>query len=87
LVLIEAMAAGIAVIGTDVPGIRDVVRHEKTGLLVPPADPAALAKAIQRIIDDSALRQNLIAAGRESVARYFSWPPVLEHYRKVLGIS
>jgi glycosyltransferase involved in cell wall biosynthesis len=87
LVLIEAMAAGIAVIGTDVPGIRDVISHGNNGLLVAMADPSALARAIGRIISDSALRQKLIAAGRESVARDFSWPPVLERYRDVLKIE
>src|SRR5947209_8016752 len=52
LVLIEAMAAGIPVVATDVAGIRDVVKNEVTGLLVPPAQPRRLADAINRLLDD-----------------------------------
>ena len=57
LVLIEAMAAGVPVVATDVPGIRDVVRHERNGLLVPPRNAAALAAAIKRVLDDVGLRR------------------------------
>src|SRR5438309_425055 len=52
LVLIEAMAAGLPVIATDVAGIHDVVRPNETGLLVPPGDASALAMAISRVITD-----------------------------------
>lgn len=86
LVLIEAMAAGVPVIGTDVDGIRDVVAHERTGLLVPVADPSAIATAIARLRDDTALRERLIAAAREEVARRFAWPSVIARYRDVLQV-
>jgi len=64
-VLVEAMAAGCAVVATDVGGVRDLVADGVTGLLVPPADPRALAAAVGRVVDDAALRARLSAAARE----------------------
>jgi glycosyltransferase involved in cell wall biosynthesis len=87
LVLIEAMAAGVPVVATDVPGIRDVVRNGETGLLVPVASPAALAQAIKSMLNDSQLRDRLIANGREDVRRRFSWDIVLPRYQKLLEIA
>lgn len=60
--LIEALAAGRAVVATDVGGVAEVVRPGHTGLLVPPNDAAALADAMQRLLADPALRA---AFGRE----------------------
>ena len=51
-VLLEALALGTPVVSTPVTGIPEVVRHEETGLLVPEADPAALADAIAQTLDD-----------------------------------
>ncbi len=84
LVLIEAMAAGVAVIATDVSGIRDVVRDGQTGLLVPARSPRALAQAIQRMVKDEALRARLVEAGRKDVERRFAWTEVIELYRQLL---
>lgn len=56
--LLEAMACGCAVIGTDVPGISEVIRHGETGLLVE-QNPEALREAIQRLISDAELRAQL----------------------------
>jgi glycosyltransferase involved in cell wall biosynthesis len=86
LVLIEAMAAGVPVIATDVPGIRDVVQHNQTGLLVPVGDPKRLAEAIQQVADDPSLRQRLTVAGQAEVARRFGWGAVLQQYREVLKL-
>ncbi len=84
LVLIEAMAAGIPVIATDVPGIRDVVRHEQTGLLVPPRSPGLLAAAIERVREDAALRDQLIANAHADVSHRYRWETVTEQYRRLL---
>ena len=84
LVLIEAMAAGVPVVATRVPGIREVVRDEQTGLLTPPADPPALAAAIERVLHDDALRARLIANGRQEVAAKYTWDRVLPQYRNLL---
>ena len=84
LVLIEAMSAGVPIVGTDVPGIRDVVTHEQTGLLVPPRSPTLLAGAIRRMMNDVPLREDLADAALQHVRARFGWEPVLEQYRAVL---
>lgn len=87
LVLIEAMAAGVPVVAAHVPGIRDVVRDGETGLLVPPGAPAQLAAAIDRVLDDAALRARLIREGLDDVRRRFSWEAVLPKYLSVLALN
>ena len=59
IVVIEAMAAGKTIVASDVGGIPEIVRPGRSGLLVAPGDPAALASAMQRLIDDGALRTRL----------------------------
>jgi glycosyltransferase involved in cell wall biosynthesis len=85
LVLIEAMAAGVPVIGADAPGIRDVIRHGVNGLLTPPRDPPTLAAAIERIFTDQNLRESLSAAGLASVAERYNWSNVYPKYRRILA--
>ncbi len=72
VVLLEAMAAGKPVIASALDGYRTVVRHEENGLLVPPADEAALAVGLCRLLSDEALRRRLAAAGHQKVQAY-SW--------------
>jgi len=66
-VILEAMASALPVVGTRVNGIADVVRDGETGLLVPPADPARLSVALERLLADEALRAELGARGRDRV--------------------
>jgi len=68
-VLLEAAASGKAVIATDVPGCREVVRHRHTGLLVPVRNAEALAKAIFELLEGADLRNRMGACARESVVR------------------
>jgi len=63
MVLVEAMAWGKPVIASDSGGPREIVRHGETGLLVPPNDPALLAHALIRLIEDSELRNRMGKAG------------------------
>lgn len=70
--LIEAAACGRAVVTTDVPGCRDAIDPDKTGLLVPVRDPRALADAIARLAGDAALRQGMGTAGRALAEREFN---------------
>jgi glycosyltransferase involved in cell wall biosynthesis len=63
-VALEAMAAGLPVAATSVGGVPEILQHERTGLLVPPRDPAALAGAIRRLLQDERLRRTLGEAGR-----------------------
>ncbi|MBU6378087.1 MAG: glycosyltransferase [Gammaproteobacteria bacterium] len=71
LALIEAMAAGCAVVGTRVPGVREVIRDGDNGLLCEHQDPDSLADAIARLLRDDGLAQKLAtAARREAVESY-----------------
>jgi glycosyltransferase involved in cell wall biosynthesis len=63
--LIEAAASARAIVATDVPGCRDVVRHEDNGLLVPPRDATALSNALQRLIEDPRTRRRMAERGRQ----------------------
>jgi glycosyltransferase involved in cell wall biosynthesis len=73
LSVVEAMALGKAVIATRTGGIPDAITDGKNGVLVPEADPAALAKALVRLAGDPALVARLGTAAKASVQRY-SWP-------------
>ncbi len=75
IVLLEAMAAGTAVVASDNPGYASVVTHERDGLLVPPEDPGALAAVLIRLLIQPTTRARLVAAGRATAARY-DWPLV-----------
>jgi glycosyltransferase involved in cell wall biosynthesis len=70
-VLLEAAACGRAVITTDVPGCRDAIEPNQTGLLVPVKDANALAMAMKRLIDDPDYQQQLGMAGRALAEREF----------------
>ncbi|HXK11870.1 MAG TPA: glycosyltransferase [Vicinamibacteria bacterium] len=65
LALFEAMASGKAVVSTSVDGCREVLEDGRTGLLVPPADAAALADGLDRVIGDAGLRESL---GRQALS-------------------
>jgi glycosyltransferase involved in cell wall biosynthesis len=73
LTVVEAGACGTAVVAADSPGLRDSVRRDETGLLVPWGDDARLAEALARVLEDGALRARLAAAGEKWAAR-FTWP-------------
>lgn len=70
VVLLEAMAAGAAVVASDLDGYRNVATDQVDALLVPPGDEAALATAIGRVAQDPVLRAELVAAGRERAALF-----------------
>lgn len=70
LVLLEAMAAGVAVVATDVGGVAEVVTDGVDGLLVAPGDPAALAQAIAATLDGGADVEARVQAGRAVVERF-----------------
>ncbi len=72
IVLLEAMACGVPVIATDLPGVRSVVRHGENGLLVPPRDSHALAAAIQELFCDEEKRKRYGIRGREIVETFYS---------------
>ncbi len=73
---VEALAAGRPVVASRVSGIQDVVRDGETGLLVPPADAGALARAIVRCLRDPALRRALGARARSAAGAYGIGPMI-----------
>ncbi len=87
--LLEAAACGRPLVATDVPGCREVVRDEETGLLVPARGVVPLADALQRLAGDGALRQRLGANARRLVETRFAEPEVVDQtlglYRRLLG--
>lgn len=74
--ILEAMASGLPVISTDVVGVKDCIRSDDNGLLVPAAQPDALAAAIDRLLDDDVLRKRLAQSALAEVRRRWSWPVV-----------
>lgn len=75
--LIEAAAAGRPIVTTDTPGCREVVRHMLNGLLVPPRDPAALAAALQTLLQDRALRTAMGERGRSLAEQEFGLDSII----------
>ena len=88
IVVLEAMAAGRAVIATKGSGMAEIVEHEKTGILVEPKKPKELALAICRLAQNPGLRAALGRAARAKVLETYSPEAVLqkqvEHYKKVI---
>lgn len=72
LSLLEAMAAGLPVVATDIPGNRSLVTHEQTGLLVAPHDPRGISTAIARLFEQPGLRAQLGSRARQLVQENYS---------------
>lgn len=81
LKLFEYMASHSPIVASDLPAWSDVVRHEESALLAPPADSAALAQAIDRLRRDPALRQRLAKAARRRVMAHYTWAARAEKIR------
>jgi glycosyltransferase involved in cell wall biosynthesis len=71
-VLMEAQSQRLACVATTVSGIAELIENEATGLLVPERDPAALSRALARLIEDASLRERLGQAGFERTTRVFA---------------
>jgi glycosyltransferase involved in cell wall biosynthesis len=91
LVAIEALAAQRPIVATEVDGTPEVVIHERTGLLVPPANPLALAAAIERLIDNPELAARLASDGRKFVQENFAVQRQIEQtaalYSELTGLG
>ena len=90
IVLMEAMAAGLPCITTELgTGTSFIVQHGKTGLIVPPQEPNALAQAINQLVQNPALRQQMGQAGRERILTEFTIERMVDRieqvYSQVIG--
>lgn len=84
-VLLEAMLAGKAVVGSDVTGTRELIVNEETGLLYAYGDVPALTAALRRLLGDASLRQSMGEAGRRRVIERFSIEAYVEGVAEVLA--
>ncbi|BDT88029.1 glycosyltransferase family 4 protein [Nocardia cyriacigeorgica] len=82
IILIEAMAAGTAVVASELDAFRRVLRDGVAGLLVPVGDSVALATALDTVLTDTARRQELVRAATQVVGEY-DWPVVAEQILRV----
>ncbi|MCC6848709.1 MAG: glycosyltransferase family 4 protein [Deltaproteobacteria bacterium] len=88
-VVMEAFAAGVAVVGTEIPGLRELVRSGHSGMLVPVGDVVALADAIDTLLGDAATNRRLAEQARTLVERDYSphrlAAELLEEYQALVG--
>jgi len=82
-VILEAMFMGKPVVATSVGGVPEIIEDGLSGLIVPPADPGALSKAVLRLLADRALRERMGAQGRKTLLEKFR-PE--DYLKKVLGV-
>jgi len=83
IVLVEAMACGVPVIASNLPGVRSVLIHGETGLLTPPKDIDRLREAIGRILTDENLRLRLGKAARARALKLYQWQVIGEQLLKI----
>jgi glycosyltransferase involved in cell wall biosynthesis len=85
-VILEAGASGLPTVAVAAGGAAELVAHEETGLVVPPDDPAALAAALERLVDDAPLR-NALAAGALAAASRRMWERSFAELRDAYRIA
>lgn len=81
--ILEAMATGLPVVATNVGGNTELVRNGETGYLVPPANPHAMADALEQCINSSQNRQLQGLAGRKRAERQFALSRMVNHYTQM----
>ncbi|HZF66964.1 MAG TPA: glycosyltransferase family 4 protein [Gemmatirosa sp.] len=81
--VIEAYAAGLPVVTSDAGGVPYIVEHDRTGLLVPRDDDAALAAGALRVLREPGLAARLTDAGREAVLARYTWPAVRDAWTRL----
>lgn len=79
---IEAMAAGVPVVGTPVGGIPDFLHHEETGLFCTVRDPKSIAEQVSRIFNDSALRARVVANAQKMVTECYDWNTIAKQMKE-----
>ncbi len=81
--VMEAAMAGLPVVVTDVGSVRESVSHGTTGIVVPPEDPAAMARAVRELLDDPQLRRQMGCAARQRAEERFTIDATVASYMKV----
>lgn len=88
IVLLEAMACGVPVVASNIPGYDETIVNLNDGILVPPGNSAEFAKAIIKVLSDNSLRANLINAGLQKVKREYDWSIIafktLDYYYELM---
>jgi len=82
-VILEAMACHIPIIATDIRGNREILVHNETAILVPPALPSSLSEAILMLLEDPEKKDKLARAGREFVEKHFSLLRMVDNYAEM----
>ena len=76
LTLIQAMMSGLPIVTTSTCGMKDVIAHGESGLLVPIRSPDAIVEAVERLLSDRPLRERLGRAARERALAHYTWDKV-----------
>src|SRR5882762_6964015 len=84
IVLLEAMASGVPIVATDLPGYRTVLTPGQEGLMVPTRDPRSLARALRTLLLRPDLRMEMGARGIETSRRY-AWPAIARRLEEIYG--
>lgn len=87
LSMLEAMAAGKAIVATDIPGVHEVIVHGQNGLLVPVDDQDAFARAMDAIIEDGELKRTLEHEARATALRNYDIEPMVDAYAALWNTS
>ncbi len=82
---LEAMASGVAIIGTPVGGIPDFLKDRETGLFCKVSDPDDIAQKIITLLSDGSLRQHIIDQARELISQKYTWDIIAEQFRNFYG--
>jgi len=82
LAILEAMAAGVPIVATNISGNRDLIQDGETGLLIPPSDPTKFAEAVLRLLKNEQLRTNM-GEKAKGVAKQYQWQEVARQYLDV----
>jgi glycosyltransferase involved in cell wall biosynthesis len=83
LSVLEAMASAVPVVGSNIPGINDVIIHGENGILVPPRNPEALANTIMLLLQNRGLRRKLGQNARQLMIEKYSWNVVIEKIERI----
>jgi glycogen(starch) synthase len=87
IVALEAGASGTPVVAGDSGGLREVIEHDVTGLLVPPRDPLGLATAVIRLLAEPGLADRLVEAHQKRTSREFVWTAVARETEKLYAAA